>query len=296
MSKSALRKAYYSAAQAIDQTKLSFQSINDYKQIVRLGLEQLNKQGFTLHSVEQLKQKHFDKLVSYWKEIKLSSGTIKNRLSVFRRVAEVSGRAQIIKSNQEYGIDPRSYISSVSKGIYDLDLEKIKDTYIKASLELQREFGLRREESIKFKPHQADISHSIVLQASWTKGGIERQVPITTTSQRDCLERIKVLVDKDMSLIPEDKNYRQQRDTYDYLTHKNGFKNLHGLRHAYAQNRYEILTNKLTNGYGWKSPIQNGPKTSQLNSYERFIDKSVRMMISQELGHSRLNITKSYLK
>ena len=294
MSKSALGKVYFSAAKAIDEVPLSFQSINDYKQILRLGFEQLNKQGYTLHSITQLKQKHIDWLVAHWKDSRLSTGTIKNRLSVFRRIAEVSRREQIIKSNGEYAIEPRAYVSEKSKAIEYIDLDKIDNDYVRASLELQKEFGLRREEAIKFKPHQADKGVAIELQASWTKGGIPRVIPITSASQRACLDRIKAFVVKGESLIPSDKNYREQRNIYDYTTHKIGLNNLHGLRHAYAQRRYESITNQLTNGYGWKSPIQGGPKRNLLNEYEKNVDTRARLMITQELGHSRISILRSY--
>ena len=39
------------------------------------------------------------------------------------------------------------------------------------SLELQRAFGLRREEAMKFQPSYADQKDHITLKASWTKGG-----------------------------------------------------------------------------------------------------------------------------
>jgi hypothetical protein len=47
------------------------------------------------------------------------------------------------------------------------------------SLRLQAAFGLRREESIKFRPDYADRSDHIILKGSWTKGGRERAIPIT---------------------------------------------------------------------------------------------------------------------
>ncbi len=294
MNNSALRTAYYSAAKTMDQGTLSFQSLTDYKGILRLSLEQLNKMGIILRSADQLKQKHINKLVDTWQENQLSSGTIKNRLSALRRVTELSGRNEVVKKNTDYLISPRKYYSETSKAVHDIDLDKITDPYVRASLELQKEFGLRREESIKFKPHQADEGLGIRLQGSWTKGGISRLVPITTPSQRECLNRIKLLVNKKESLIPKELTYRQQRERYDYLTHKSGFHKLHGLRHAYAQYRYETITNTLTHGYGWKPPIAGGPTFSQLNDYEKHIDYQARLMISQELGHSRVEIVRSY--
>lgn len=295
MSNSALRKAYFSAAKAIDTVNLSFQTTSDYKRIVHHALKTLNGYGFKLHSITQLKQKHVDKLIDSWKQESLSVGTIKNRLSVLRKVTEATGREQVIKSNLDYQVGSRQYVSTISKGIYDIDLKLIPDPYLRASLLLQKEFGLRREEAIKFKPHQADKGNLLELQASWTKGGIPRSVPIISKSQRECLDQIKKIVKKGQSLIPEGKTYKQQKNNYNYLTHKNGLRNLHGLRHAYAQQRYESLTHQLTNGHGWKSPIQGGPKKTELNPFEKNIDNRARLMISQEMGHSRIAIVRSYL-
>ena len=294
MSNKAIDSTYHSVAKTLAQARLSHQSLADYKGILRHSVEQLNKMGFILRSIEQLKQKHVDKLVHFWKDNQLSSGTIKNRLSALRRVTELSGRNEVVKKNTDYLISPRKYYSETSKAVHSIDLDKITDPYVRASLELQKEFGLRREESIKFKPHQADENLAIRLQGSWTKGGISRLIPLTTQSQRDCLNRIKLLVNKKDSLIPKELTYRQQRERYDYLTHRNGFHKLHGLRHAYAQRRYEIITRELTKGNGWKPPIAGGPTSSQLNAYEKHIDYKARLMISQELGHSRVSIIKSY--
>lgn len=294
MSNTALGSAYYTASKTISQARLSHQSLNDYKGILRLSLQQLSQLGFKLRSIDQLKQKHVDKLIMYWKESQLSSGTIKNRLSVLRRVTELTGREQVIKNNAEYYIAPRRYYTETSKAVHAVDFDRIEDSYVRASLELQKEFGLRREEAIKFKPHQADEKLAVRLQGSWTKGGIPRLIPITRQSQRECLDRIKLLVGKKDSLIPKELTYRQQRDRYDYFTNKNGYHKLHGLRHAYAQHRYEAITNEMTKGYGWKSPIDGGPSTSQMNAYEKHVDLQARLMISHELGHSRLAIVRSY--
>jgi len=294
MGNKAIESTYHTIAKTLAQASLSYQSLTDYKGILRLSIEQLNKMGIILRSIDQLKQKHINKLVDAWQKNQLSSGTIKNRLSALRRVTELSGRHEVVKKNTDYLLAPRKYYSETSKAVHDIDLNKITDPYVRASLELQKEFGLRREESIKFKPHQADEGLGIRLQGSWTKGGISRLIPLTTQSQRDCLDRIKLLVCKNESLIPKELTYRQQRERYDYLTHKNGFHKLHGLRHAYAQRRYEIITNEMTKGYGWKPPIAGGPTSSQLNEYEKHIDYQARLMISQELGHSRVEIVKSY--
>jgi hypothetical protein len=63
---------------------------------------------------------------------------------------------------------------------------------------------------------------------------------------------------------------------------------MHGLRHAYAQKRYEELT-------GWKSPAAGGPTSKMLTIEQKNIDHQTRLGISQELGHEREAVTTAYL-
>jgi len=295
MSKKAIASAYHSVVNTLVDAHLSYQSMADYKSILQMSLAQLSQMGFILRSIDSLKQKHIEKLIQQWQENKLSAGTIKNRVSVLRRITELSGRKEVVKTNADYQLAPRQYHRQVSIAITDIDLDKIEDPYIRASVSLQQAFGLRREEAIKFKPHQADERLAIRLQGSWTKGGIARLIPFTNPTQRECLDRVKALVGKNESLIPKGSTYRQQRMRYDNVTQSLGYQHLHGLRHAYAQRRYEEMTHFITKGYGWKAPINGGPKKEQLNDFEKHVDRQVRLMLSQELGHSREAVVKSYI-
>jgi hypothetical protein len=89
-------------------------------------------------------------------------------------------------------------------------------------------------------------------------------------------------------LIPQDQTYIQQRRFYDKVTREQGYYNLHGLRHAYAQNRYKEMT-------GWACPLAGGPSRKDLNATQKKLDDNARLWISQELGHSRSAITKNYI-
>lgn len=119
------------------------------------------------------------------------------------------------------------------------------------NLKLQAAFGLRREESIKFRPSLTDRGDHIVLQSSWTKGVRGRTAPITMPEQRAALDEAKKLAGAG-SLIPADKSYIQQQRVYDGQCKRAGLSHMHGLRHRYAQTRYEALT-------GWVSPKAGGP-------------------------------------
>ncbi|MGH8629093.1 MAG: integrase domain-containing protein, partial [Gammaproteobacteria bacterium] len=86
----------------------------------------------------------------------------------------------IANSNGYYGIGRRQFVTNESKALRleKEALERIADPHVRLSLELQREFGLRREEAIKFIPRYADRGDTLVLKPSWTKGSKERAIPV----------------------------------------------------------------------------------------------------------------------
>ena len=176
---------------------------------------------------------------------------------------------------------------SKAKDITQQQLSKIKDAHVRRSLELQRAFGLRREEAMKFQPSYADQGDHIRLKASWTKGGKPRTIPIRTEAQREVLDRARDLVGLG-SLIPSHRSYVHQLRVYEGNTLRAGLSQLHGLRHAYAQERYEELT-------GWKCPATGGPDRKPLTPEQWTLDREVRLTISQELGHEREQVTAAYL-
>ncbi len=265
------------------------------KALVQLAA-QLKEGGFRLKSVHSLKPKHVNYLIERWQAEKLSPGTIKNRVGHIRWWAEKVGKSSMLpKSNSSanqaisLNLEKRSYIPTDSKA-KELDLaklEKITDHYVQLSLKLQLEFGLRREEAIKFKPNFAIRGEQLVLKSSWTKGGRPRTLPIRTESQRALLKEIQQTVGGG-ALIRPDKNYKQQLKSYEWQTSRVGLDKNHGLRHTYAQKRYLELT-------GRQAPISGGLKNKELTTEQKIIDKEARLQISQELGHSREQITVIYL-
>jgi integrase len=249
---------------------------------------QLKDSGFINMHARSLRTKHVEALVERWTNDGLSSGTIKNRMAHLRWWATKVGKSGVIVAdNASLGIPDRRLIPTLNKA-KELDerLDRIADAHVRLSLQLQAAFGLRRKEAIKFQPVFADRGTFIALKGSWTKGGKPRTVPITTPAQRAVLDAARALAGKG-SLIPPDKTYIQQQNLYDGQCKAAGLSNMHGLRHAYAQMRYEILT-------GWKSPLAGGPSRASLTREQRLIDTQVRQTISQELGHERIEITAVY--
>ena len=240
---------------------------------------QLHDLGFHGMKPRSLKPKHVDALVKHWMQQELAVGTIKNRMSVLRWWAEkVAKQNVIVRSNEHYGIPDRQFVSNTSKAkeVDKQDMERIGDPYVRMSLELQQAFGLRREEAIKFTPDFADYGDHIRLKPSWTKGGKVRVVPIRTERQREVLQRAHQLAGK-RALIPGDMNYVQQLRVYERLTANAGLSKMHGLRHAYAQARYEELT-------GWKAPAAGGPVSKALSPGQKVMDRHARRPSARNSG------------
>ncbi len=255
-----------------------------------LAANQLHDLGYRKLTDRSLKPKHVEALVKLWFDQGLSVGTLKNCMAVIRWWAHKVDKQNVVaRSNEHYGIPDRRFITNESKAksVTQLQLDKVRDEHVCMSLELQQVFGLRREEAMKFQPSFADQGDHIVLKASWTKGGRERVIPVRTETQRDVLNRARRLAGFG-SLIPSNRNYVHQLRVYEGNTLRAGLSRMHGLRHAYAQNRYEELT-------GWKSPAVGGPETKALTPEQREVDRQARLPISRELGHEREAFTAAYL-
>jgi len=260
------------------------------ERMLTLIANQLHERGYRGMTAISLKPKHIEALLGRWREQGLSTGTIKNRMATIRWWAnKVDKRNVVARTNEHYGIPDRRFVTNESKAktVTREQLEKVKDEHVRMSLELQQAFGLRREEAMKIRPCIADQGDHLFLQGSWTKGGRERIVPIRTDQQREVLNRAHRLAGRG-SLIPSNRNYVQQMRVYEGNTRRAGLHHMHGLRHAYAQERYKELTD-------WKCPVAGGPTSRELTREQLERDREARLTISRELGHEREQVTASYL-
>jgi len=268
----------------------SFATQNNRHRMLQLSANQLKEEGYRKMGSHSLKPKHIESLVGRWKAEGISSGTIKNRMATLRWWSEKVNKPGVIKrDNNEYSIENRTYVSNESKArtLPQDNLNSISNALVTYSLKLQKQFGLRREESIKFNVVTADKNQHLELKSSWTKGGRGRIIPINTAEQRYLLNDIKSKIGN-RALIPDDRTYKQQMKTYEWHVKNAGLDKMHGLRHAYAQSRYKELT-------GWNSPAAGGLSSQFLSEGQKTLDRQVRLLISKELGHEREEITAVYL-
>lgn len=272
----------------------SYATQSNRRRMLSMFADQLKKAGYKTNEMRpsDLKGRHVNALLRQWKIDNISAGTMKNRMSNIRWLAEKIGKADMIKSNATYGIEDRQYITNKDKSLRtdNINLDKLSP-HVRQSIELQKYFGLRREEAMKFSPEYAlggyDPYSAPVLRIkpSWAKGGRARDIPIITDAQRDALMSALTLAG-DGSLIPADRSYKMHLGYFERETSAIGLGQTHGLRHLYAQNRYKELV-------GIDCPAVGG--IIDLTNEQKALDLFARQTISNELGHKRLSVTGIYL-
>ena len=258
--------------------------------MLNMMADQLDSLGYHSMKANSLKPKHIIALTNLWNTQGISVGSQKNRLSALRWWATKIRKQNVVaRNNNAYGIGSRTFVTNQSKS-QELNLYKltrITDPRTRLSLRLQAAFGLRREEAIKFRPRYAIQDDHIKLKSSWCKGGRARTIPIANDEQRKVLSDVNAYI-KGSSLIHSSLNYAQQLHRYEGQTLRAGFSKLHGLRHGYAQRRFETLA-------GFPCPAEGGPTSKELTNEQRALNEKARATISAELGHSRESITAVYL-
>lgn len=171
-----------------------------------------------------------------------------------------------------------------------------------AMTNLQREFGLRFEESAKFNAREAlreARETGQVTISKGTKGGKLRVVSIRNESQQlSVLYAASEFQGDHKSMIPRELTYKTFHSRAYGAAYRRGVR-FHDARHAYAQATYQKLTS-------WPPPIslilskkehkkfvikEYGVSESHFIKYDRY----ARRTISKELGHERVQVSTTYL-
>ena len=158
---------------------------------------------------------------------------------------------------------------------------------------LCRTFGLRFKEASLLNTRQALRQAKQLGRINITQGtkggrgkGVDRWVPVDKY-QIDLLQEAARLQDKADNLIPPDNSYIQWRDHAYYqwrtVNKDTGIKGFHDMRAAYACERYQALT-------GFPAPVVTGVRQAN-----KTLDTQARVLLSQELGHNRLDVIAAYI-
>lgn len=221
-----------------------------------------------------------------------SIGSQKNDLAALRFLLRRIGKPSLLpKSNADLGVEKRDYVRTQSVAI-NLNAGQIAQVHAHSPryaicLQLMDAFGLRVEESLKIIPVLADRGFELELKGSWCKNGRPRGVPILKREQRALLEQAKAIAGEG-SLIPPGLTYAEARSELQTLTKAIGLNRRHGLRHAYAGERYFSLTGELP-------PAVSGLTLAEVSKEQLLLDRAARSAIALELGHARRSVLGAYL-
>ena len=153
---------------------------------------------------------------------------------------------------------------------------------------LTRDLGLRSKEASLLDSEIAldqALRNSYVDIVKGTKGGRPRRINITSSQQIESLQYAVNAQGDRRNLITDNtswKNWREGalREIREALQAED-VRKVHDLRAAYACDRYKMLT-------GYDAPILGGKAPKAL-------DRRARLIIAEELGHGRIDVTNSYL-
>jgi site-specific recombinase XerC len=271
------------------------------------------KAGFKqLPDPRNLGQKHLRAMVRVWQDEHLKPATIQTYLSFLRGMAAWTGKHGFVRDPAYYGLDAAEYQRheyaqrDKSWSAQNVDIDAVvdqvvaHDRYVGASLRLVRAFGLRRKESVLFRPY-----HSVVAfedtglppeeQAAdryariHGKGGRVRFVPIDSPTRQAAIAFAQEIAgSRDAHLGDPAGDLKRNLRRFDNVLRKFGIcaaqlgVTAHGLRHEALIDHYQTLT-------GASPPVRGG------DAPPPEIDRTARQAVARLAGHSRIRAAGAYL-
>jgi site-specific recombinase XerC len=248
---------------------------------------------------QELVQKYGQELAERVSQGEMAAATAQNYVSAVNSVMTIAtkGEWQSVSPTKACGIEQRSAVrqdapGALDRAAYGRAVEAVRDQVGEragAAVELCRELGLRSKEASLLDARGALAEASArgtVTITEGSKGGREREVPITSQAQLGALERAAQAQGEARAVMPPGENWQSWRegglrDAREVMQAATGG-GLHDLRAAYACERYEALT-------GHAAPCAGG------EIQDRAADQAARLEISAELGHGRAEVTAEYL-
>ena len=284
----------------------SFATQSDRKRHVEVIVTDLEGSGFSQFvrqkgSAARFGEKHILRLVKTWHRRGLSTRTIDNRLATCRTLLDWQGRAGVLKPDNEFyrgEAPPRVRTEARRTPADDATMRErilaLENQYARASLLLQLEFGIRREEALKVQPRRS-TGDVLVLHGSACKGGRPRSLLADTEGKRDAIRLAKEVAGKG-SLIPPRLSYAGWRDRgYRDACRAVGLEGTredpigtHVLRHERARQDYEQRS-------GMASPLDGGPYRAEMTRDEKARDRAARDEVADQMGHGRRAIAAAYV-
>lgn len=236
-----------------------------------------------------ISDKHVQGYVEHMKKNDWSASTIKTDLSAIRFFHAKTEHKHEISDNSKFDLEQR-VVKGVDRAWNSTEYDNFKQVCSKYNNQraddvstLARTMGLRIHEAMRIS--RSDVENALRTGELHVTGknGRERDVPVSGEA-RDVFERKLEEVERGQKLFvdADQKTHEEIHKLQNFLSrHReqwqeeraDGDPNLsfHGLRHAYARDRYDDY-------------VKRG-----------FSDSEAKLMVSELLGHSREEITDVYL-
>ncbi len=274
------------------------------------------KAGFkTVPDPRNLGDRHIRAMVAVWQKERLAPATIQTYLSFLRGLALWLGKPGFIRSPDHYGLTPAEYQrheyarrdkSWTAAGIdIGLLIEQVcaYDRYVGASLRLMQALGMRRKESVMFRPHRCVVPFETTGLPSeqrqaeryariqeGAKGGRLRFVPLDSPERIAAVEFAQsVAKGEDAHMGNPRHNLAHNLRRFDYvmarfhITKEGLGATSHGLRHEAAIDHY------MDESGGIAPPVRGGgPVPSE-------VDLAARQSVATLAGHNRIRASGAYL-
>ena len=270
-----------------------------------------------LQNASELGRPHVLALLRHWEQQGHAEGTIQWRVSLLRRFFTLVGRPQVLPAGAAWrtilraqgiraGTLGRQQVATTPKGWRDRGIDaaalieavRAQHPVVASQLDLCLWFGLRKNEALQIRPHEADCgTHVNVVEG--TKGGKPRSVrfsaePARAQQQRAVLERAKQLAarhPRGILAIPA-LRLQQSRNHVNYvlrkfaITRKQRGITQHGLRHQFGCDLFTELT-------GLPPPVlASAPAAAYHQDPAGLV--AARRALSRQMGHERASITAAY--
>ncbi len=268
----------------------------------------------TVPDPRNLGDRHIRAMIKVWQQEQLAPATIQTYLSFLRGLALWLGKPGFIRTPAHYGLTPAEYQrheyaqrdkSWTAAGI-DIDelIERISayDRYVGASLRLIRAMGLRRKESVMFRPNQCVIpfeatglplgqrqADRYVRIKEGAKGGRLRFVPLDSEKRIAALAFAQAVVQEDDAHLGDPRHsLKHNLRRFDYVMARFGITaeglgaTAHGLRH-------EAMIDHYTDKAGVAPPVRGG------GDVPADVDATARLSAARLAGHNRTRASGAYL-
>ena len=239
---------------------------------------------YKLEKLANIAPKHIKAYTEFLQDKGLSASTIKTDLTAIRFYHDqMANTKHILPSNQKLnlvrrkfgGVD-RSWSSLEFNKFLALCLSKNRHDYTCMAC-LGYYAGLRIEECFKVDTAQAEKSLKINILTTKGKGGLVRNVMIQESIKIELRKMLELTPrGEKLFVAPDEKTHLAIKRFQNFINyHRKSFteNNLtfHGIRHAYAQNKYTEF------------------KNDGLSDFE------ARKKVAELLGHNRDDVTRIYL-